>query len=227
MEDKTNTVEVNIIDVLSGSYVVPHHRGLGIPSEFQADNPVEVRMIDIPVVLKVDNHKLKFNPGEPRANMEYIQYTATLVADALSPVVWHKLVAGAHIRTRKVKLSELLVMISSDNLPDEWFLSYRDNMILRDDLQVELDKGVEKIKAGSTWHQLVHTATLLQRQQDLSSDTHIRREIKKSRSISDEFTSIPAAKRSRRDDHNTEDIREIDVSYEQISDMLSFLTNNK
>ena len=221
MSNVTNTVEIDLLDVLSGNYVVPHHKALGVPSENQSDTPVEVRMVDVPVYLNVYGHKLKVEPGDPRSNLEYIQYVATLMADALHPRVWCRLVQKATVRTRKIDLSELLVLIASDSLPNEWFLSYRDQLILKDNILLYIGDEHETLPHGTSWHDLLNYVTVLQRKHDIEIDQHIRkasRDMKGERYDISEFISTPSSRRDRPECNDEKNPRMLDNT--DISDFL-------
>jgi len=156
-ESATNAVKVDIQDMMVGKTPIPHHVELGYANPMK-DQLVDVRAIDVPLEIKLGTGQtVTFQPGGPSSNIECITYSCILMNDLIDIKDLADLLPDRP-DTIRISINEWMSRMSSDTLPENWFIQHRNSMMLQ--VRIEVDWGDHNleplvIEPGTEWGNLV------------------------------------------------------------------------
>jgi hypothetical protein len=158
METKSaKPIVVDIQDVIVGKLVVPFHKDLGYVDPHN-DQLLEVRVIDVPVIIKVRAEKeIRFDPGKLTSNIECITYSCILLNDLLELETPISELLPNEPKEVSVHINDFMQLSGSDDLPIGWFIHHRDVMCLQVNLKIILRDDLEPlfIDSGTPWGTMI------------------------------------------------------------------------
>ena len=203
-KDNNSMLELDIQDIISGRFLIPHHNGLGLPTP-DADCEVNVRCIDTELIIHVrPGQKLSFKPGGKNSNIECIRTTCTLLNDLLPDDLHSRLPENPSSVT--ISINEWLQYIRTDTIPTHWFIVHREAQIFKINIEIVWNKDESiYIESGTSWENALTRVNKWVTANEMKKDTN---SLKKKKDYSN-VVSPPCRKQSITKNENVVDDKKV------------------